>query len=275
MGTMDRIVCYIPSHNDSELVAQSLASVPEWEVVISDADSDEPHGHALDGMAGDRVQVIHQPKHLGRVDNWQACVEHFIAGGADWMTFLPAGDRHKPDSLAACHRAVAKRCEAQLIVANIEMVWAGGRKVWSQHEQAIWFPPPQCLLQIAYRGNVFHGLLTNLIHSGLLRRGFTFGQGVLNCCADMFFDVNLARRCTTMFYPEVIAEFVADHRATSQAGRGLLEHLLEASLVRLRAADYYVELTADRQTRDAIVPQIALELRQALEQPLERLLGAQ
>lgn len=33
---MIRFVCYIPSYNDSELVAQFLAIVPEWGVVISD-----------------------------------------------------------------------------------------------------------------------------------------------------------------------------------------------------------------------------------------------
>ena len=40
IAAMSRLVCYIPSYNDSELVAQSLATVPEWEVVISDNASD-------------------------------------------------------------------------------------------------------------------------------------------------------------------------------------------------------------------------------------------
>jgi len=115
---MDRIVLYIPSYDDSELVQQSLATVPDWDVIISDNASAEPHRAALARLAGERVQVIHQEKQLGRVGNWKFCVRHFVESGAGWMKFLPAGDRHKSDSLAICQRALAQHPDARFVITN-------------------------------------------------------------------------------------------------------------------------------------------------------------
>jgi hypothetical protein len=273
MATMDRIVCYVPSYNDSALVAHSLATVPEWDVVISDNASDEPHRAALDRLAGPRVQVIHQPRQLGRVGNWKFCVAHFIASGATWMKLLPAGDRHKPDSLAACHRAVATAGDARLVVVNLDLVAPEGTQRWSPAHTTLRLPPAQAMLEAAARGNIFYSLLTNLIHVDAVREGFSFAEDVLSYCADLFFDLNIARRTTTLFYPEPIVEFVAAHRKTFRAHQYSLEHVLEEALVRLRAADYYAQLSGDRQTRDALMPRIASWLRGGLAQPPEQLLG--
>jgi hypothetical protein len=271
---MSRIVCYIPSYNDSELVAESLATVPEWEVVISDNASAPDHAEALDRMAGQRVRVIHQPRQLGRVGNWKFCVSHFIESGAAWMKFLPAGDRHKPDSLAICRRALAEHPLARSIVFNVEIVAPEGRSAWSTAEGMLVLEPAQAMLEVVQRSNVFYGLVSALVHAEAVRGGFTFADEVLSYCADMFFQVNIARRNATYFIPQTIAEFVEANRKMYKVGQYSLEHLIEDGLVRLRAADYYAELTGDRETRDRLVPLLAVWLRGGLAQPLEKLLGA-
>jgi hypothetical protein len=80
---MSRIVCYIPSYNDSRHALESLASSPDWEVVISDNHSDAPHALALAAAANDRVQVIRQPR------PWAA----WGTGGSASSTSWPAASR--------------------------------------------------------------------------------------------------------------------------------------------------------------------------------------
>jgi hypothetical protein len=271
---VDRIVCYIPSYNDSQLVAESLSTVSDWEVVISDNASEAAHAAALDRLAGDRVRVIHQPKQLGRVGNWKSCVSHFIDSGADWMKFLPAGDRHKPDSLAVCRRALAEHPAARWVVFNVEIVAPEGRSPWSTAQGALVLEPAQAMLEVVPRSNIFYGLLSALVHVDAFGQGFSFAEEVLSYCSDMFFQVGIGRRNSTLFYPEMIAEFVVANRKMYRAAQFSLEHLLEDSLVRLRAADYYAELTGDRRTRDQLAPLLGLWLRGGLDQPLEKLLGS-
>lgn len=79
---MSHIVCYIPSYNDSHFVQESLASIPDWDVVISDNASDEPHRSALRALSSSCVQVIRQEKPLGRVGNWKFCASHFVDSGS-------------------------------------------------------------------------------------------------------------------------------------------------------------------------------------------------
>src|SRR6476660_2634609 len=145
--SMSRFVCYIPSYNDSTLVAQSLASVPEWEVVISDNTSNRDHALAIEQLSGPLVRVVHQPRQLGRVGNWKLCVEHFLASGATWMKFLMAGDRLKPNSLSLCRRAVSQFPDVRSIVFNVEIVNSQGATRWSTATQPRVLAPRESMLE--------------------------------------------------------------------------------------------------------------------------------
>ncbi|MGD9720840.1 MAG: glycosyltransferase [Pirellulales bacterium] len=264
---MSRLVCYLPSYNDSELVAQSLATVPDWDVVISDNASDPAHAAALDRLASPRVQVIHQPRQLGRVGNWQFCVEHFLSGGtggASWMKFLLAGDRHKPDSLAICERTIERFPQARFIITGVDMLLPNARRTSIDAPGPFVLQPPEAMLEVVRQGNVFFGLLAALIHADAVRDGFTFGEELLNYCADMYFLVNIGRRCPTLFEPELVSEFVSANRKVYQVAQHSLEHLVEECLVQLRAAHYYGDAVGDPRARDPLVPGIADWLRSGL-----------
>jgi hypothetical protein len=270
---MDRMVLYIPSYNDSELVRQSLATVPDWPVVISDNTSAEPHRSALAALADDRVQVVRQQNSLGRVGNWEFCVRHFVDSGAEWMKFLLAGDRHKPDSLALCRKVLGMYSDARLLVFNVDTVWPGERSRWSTSHETFCLSPAQAMSEVVLRGNVFFGLVTCLLHAQALRGGFSFGTGTLSYCADLQFLMQIAREHPAHYYPEPVAEFIVANRKHFQVGQFTLEHVLEEALLRLRAADAYRDLTGDSRRRDELVAFIGQWLRAALEQSPTRLAG--
>jgi glycosyltransferase involved in cell wall biosynthesis len=270
---MADLVCYIPSYNDSEWVRESLASLADWQVVISDNASCEPHREALRALAGGRVKVIRQEKSLGRVGNWQFCIDHFIHSGARWMKFLCAGDRHKPNSRDIFLRAIQRHPSARHIVPRIDNVWPHGRETWSMTSKEGLVSPQNIMAAIAEFGNVFHGLIAPLFHVDAVKNGFTFGEETMDFCADLMFSMNLARHAPTLYVTEVSAEFIAARRKSMQAGLYTLEHLLEEGLMRLRAADTFFELSGDYDRRNRLLAGIASWMREGLNQPLERLTG--
>ena len=182
---MDRVVCYIPSYNDSQQAIESLATCADWDVVISDNHSSAQHAEALSAAAaaaGPRVQVVRQPQPLGRVGNWKACVEHFIASGAAWMKFLSTGDRHRPDCLAIYRRAIERYPEARFIIGQIKLVRPVNPSVWACAPEDVTIEPAMAMEMAAHLGNVFFGLIAPVIHAETVRDGFTFGEDVLSYC---------------------------------------------------------------------------------------------
>ncbi len=250
---MSEIVCYIPSFNDSELVRESLASSPDWNVVISDNASDEPH---LSALAGDRVQVIRHAKNLGRVGNWKFCVGHFIESGATWMKFLLAGDVHTPDALGIFRRAISQYPDARIVLTRVVNVMPQGRHVWEPTPEAVLLSPVVMMRGVALRGNVFHGLISALFHVDAVRDGFEFGEGVLSYCADLQFLMSIARRTACLYVPEIGAEFIAAHRKHFRVAHASLEHALEEGLLRFRAAQNVGELSGKPEAKAELEKQV-------------------
>jgi len=270
---MSDLVCYIPSYNDSDWVKESLASIADWDVVVSDNASDEPHRSALERLAGPRVRILRHETSLGRVGNWRACVEHFLSSGATWMKFLMAGDLHKPDSAAIFRRAIQRHPTVRHIVPRIENVWPHGRKLWAVTEREGVVSPANAMAGIASEGNIFHGLSAPLVHADALKRGYTFGEDTLSFCADMMFSMSIALHTPTLYITNVTAEFIAARRKNMQQGAYTLEHFLEEGLLRLRAADAFEKLTQDRPGRNQLLAGIVSWLQMGVSQPLEKLAG--
>jgi hypothetical protein len=264
-------VCYIPSFNDSDLVRDSVASSQDWDVIISDNGSAEPHRSALAELAGERVRVIHHPKTVHRVEHWKWCVNHFIQSGLQWMKFLSAGDRHLPDSIGVFQRGIQKFPSVKYIVPRMINTLPQRQILWSPAPDYALVSPADAMRAVALSGNVFHSLSATLIHVDAVADGFQFGEECLNFCADLLFQMNIARKTDTLFVPEPAAEFMIARRKGALAGASTLEHYLEEGLMRLRAAESFEKLTGDRQQVFALKNNLTQWLRSAFGQQIELL----
>jgi len=262
---MADLVCYIPSYNDSELVAESLASCVGWDVVISDNASDEPHRSNLAAMADPRVQVVHQPRSLGRVGNWKFCVDHFLAGRGTWLKLLCAGDLHKPEAVAILSRAIEKYPQVRFLVSDLDVVWPDRTGRFSPMGQEVILPPVHAMAATVEFGNIYFGLLGVLLHRDALAAGFAFGEGVLSYCADLLFCVEIARRTPTLYLPEVTGQFIAARRKTMQQLAGSLEDTVEDTLVRLHAAEAFRQLGGSEAELRAMREKIWAKLNDAVQ----------
>lgn len=274
---MADLVCYIPSYNDSELVAESLASSPDWDVVISDNASDEPHRSALLALAGPRVQVIRQEKSLGRVGNWRFCVRHFVESGRQWLKLLCAGDLHKPAAAAIFSRAIEKYPRIRFLVSDVELAWPDHTSRFSPMGCEVIVQPVHSMAATVEFGNVFFGLLAALVHRDALGDGFVFGEEVLSFCADMLFLVDIASKEPTLYLPEVTGTFMAAKRKTMQRKAGSLENMLEDTLVRLHAAAAFRQLggsEAEHQRMLAKAQEVTYQqITSSLSKPVSKTFG--
>ena len=240
---------YIPSYNNSEAVAASVASCPDGvPVVIADNASEGEHRARLQGLAG-RCRVVVHPANIGRVENWAWCVRNFVqganAGGPAWLKWLFAGDTLTPGAVETLRNAAAAFPDARLIIAAHDMVAADGTITrWQPlRAPAHYFPPAEALRLAATSGNWFGPPLGHCVHVDAVRSGFDFGD--LPWSADFRFCMEIAGRVTTLFLPDSVGSFQAQHRKYFAAHTGSTRAALQETLVRLDAARALGRLGAD------------------------------
>src|SRR6188768_4120210 len=108
---MADIVVYIPVRNSVEW-CRSVTLPAGLDYVASDNGSTDGSAEALRERG---IQVIEQPRDLGRIGNWEFCVRHFLDSGKPWMKWLFTGDVLAPDFAASADRAVQAYPQARII----------------------------------------------------------------------------------------------------------------------------------------------------------------
>lgn len=255
------IVVYIPVRNSVEW-CRSVPLPAGLSYVASDNVSTDGSAAALRARG---VEVIEQPRDLGRIGNWEFCVRHFLASGKPWMKWLFAGDVLVPDFAAVGARAVAAYPQARIVVGD--NIYVDG-----VHRVRHGFPgakprllqPAESLDLLADIGNWFHSPINQMFHRDALADGFDYGPFIW--AADVFFCMNAAARVPALYWGECFGEFNAASRAHFVALRRSLRAELEGALVREMAAARLEAITGDR-TRHA-------ELSAKIEADLLRRLGS-
>ncbi len=91
---------FVPVYNGGELLLETVAScvdagLPEdrYRVLVLDNGSTDGAVDEVERLYGDRVEVIRNETNLGRIGNWNRCVETAEQRGFRFFTFLFVGDR--------------------------------------------------------------------------------------------------------------------------------------------------------------------------------------
>ncbi len=127
----------VPTWNGGELLAATLRSClaggldpGRVAVIVSDNGSDDGSYEAaleLAASAGGLLHVHRNETNLGRVGNWNRCLERAEALGAAYGTFLMVGDEWLPGADPLALTAAMRACGAPLALARYRIVEADGR----------------------------------------------------------------------------------------------------------------------------------------------------
>ncbi len=244
-----KIVCYVPSYNDSDAVRLSVESAGELPCVVSDNASEPEHALHLSRLADERdgrVTLVRQPRNLGRLGNWDFCVRHFLQSDAKWLKWLFAGDVLVSNARETLERTITAYPAARMIAGAFVLVERGQRTTWRQYVETRLLEPREAMRRAAEGGNWFGPPIAYCVHREALERGFDFGG--LAWAGDFCFAVDVASRYPTVHLAESTGEFHADRRNFFNQQENRTEALLEEAVVRLRAARHYARLNGD--TRD-------------------------
>jgi hypothetical protein len=255
---MPDIVVYIPLRNSVDW-CRSVPLPAGVTYVASDNASTDGSAATLRARG---VEVIEQPRDLGRIGNWDFCVRHFLSSGKPWMKWLFAGDVLASDFAAVAARAMSAYPQARLIVGDNISVDGDHRVRHGLTTPTRLMQPAESLDLLADLGNWFHSPINQMFHRDALAQGFDFGPFVW--AADVFFCMNAAATVPALYWNEIFGEFHVRNRAHFQALGSSLRATLEAALLREMAATKLAALTGDTDRHAQLSAKIEADLRRRL-----------
>jgi hypothetical protein len=120
---MTSIAVYMPVRN-AEVWAENLVLVEGAHYVAFDSGSSD---NTVAVLKSKGVEVHQHPEPIGRVENWNSCLQHFGQSQYDWMKWLFTGDELKADLVPKLQRAIQTFPEAGLIAAAYEVATNDGQ----------------------------------------------------------------------------------------------------------------------------------------------------
>lgn len=251
---MSKISLYVPAFQSEIRLTNEL----EFEqIVVAD-------NGGSDVREEPNLLHVRHPENLGRLGNWEYCVQHFIESDATWLKWLFAGDRLLPGARARLERAMQAHPEARLIIGEYYIVHGNQRIHWRMVPETRMIQPQDAMWLSAERGNWFGSPVGYCVHKEAVQDGFDFGG--LPWVADWQFCLNIAAEHPVLYLAEPLGEFHVSARQYYLAQSNQMTSLLEEGLIYHQAAQKYKALTGNEAGYNALVQHIDKGLEARLVQ---------
>lgn len=251
---MSKIAVYAPAYQSEIRLSNEL----EFEsIVVAD------NGGSTVQAEPNLLHVRHE-ENLGRLGNWEYCVNHFIESDATWLKWLFAGDRLLPGARARLERAMQEHPEARMIIGEYYIVLGNQRSLWKMLPETRLLQPKEAVWLSVQRGNCFGSPVGHCVHREAVQEGFDFGR--LPWVADWQFCLNIAAQYPVLYLAEPLGEFHVSARQYYLAQSNQMTSLLEEGLLYHQAAQKYKALTGDEAGYQAMLQQIDKGLEARLVQ---------
>ena len=244
------LVCYVPSHNDSEHVCDSIRSAQGLPCIIVDNHSTDDHVSCLERLAvdSDNVSLVRHDVNLGRIPNWEFCVRHFLGSGHTWLKWLFAGDVLTGGAAQRIRAATERFSNARLVAGAFVLVEGRHRQLYRPLPTTRLMLPTESMRATAMYGNWFGPPSALCVHRDAVAEHFEFGT--LPWSADLAFCVDVAARFPVVYIAEPLAEFHVSCRHFYNRQSKSQSILLQEGLVRHRAVERFQAMaTTDEAAR--------------------------
>ncbi|MEI6427150.1 MAG: hypothetical protein WCO45_02000 [Pseudanabaena sp. ELA607] len=252
------ISVYIPLYNSAKW-CEELQPIEGFRYIASDNMSEDGSGEILRRKG---VEVITQPKNLGRVGNWEFCVQHFLDSGAPWMKWLFTGDVMLPSAATTIEQIIASYPEVRLILAAYYTVSDTERLVRYAFAENKLLSSADFMAETARRGNLCGSLVGHVYHRDALLAGYEFGDSAW--VADMRLVMSLARHHPVLYWREPVGQFLINQRLYRRQYIYSVDTAIDEYKIRQDAAQEYLTLTDDAA--------VYKTLQETLNQDFERII---
>jgi glycosyltransferase involved in cell wall biosynthesis len=230
---------YLPIYN-AVAWAKSF-EIPQGVKIIA-VDNASTDGTA-DVLQNRGIDVIRHPRNIGRVENWDFCLRHFIASDALWVKLHMAGDTIYPQTQQVLQNVVFEEPTARFVTAGWDICQQEETRPVRRFDKVALVAPADALRRLAEEGNWIGPPLNNFIHRDLLKTGFNLGDHPW--VADMELFLQCARQHSVVLAPGTVGCFNVSERRYYSKQVNAFKSRCEEAIVRYKAATLYKELTGN------------------------------
>jgi hypothetical protein len=248
---------YMPVYNCQDW-ARSLqlpAGMPAiaWDNASTDETVDLLRYHGVE---------VHQHTHnIGRVANWQACLDDFAASEVTWLKWLFAGDELYPQARNVLNQALAVYPTAEFVVAAYDIIDGSHRRRWHPWNTTRLIDPDESAWLMARRGNWTGAPLAHAIKRTAVPAYNAYGD--FQWSADMRLALHISTRVPTLFIDEPIGAFHVRARAIYKSWEGSPRAFGEELLVRAEAIEMIN--ARDMQVNQQLVVEVLQDIQRRMQ----------
>jgi hypothetical protein len=178
----------------------------------------------------------------GRIENWRACLTHFLESGQAWMRWLFAGDELCVGSHALLAAALRHYPEAKMMIGGFVNRWGDVPPCeWRPTQQMGFLSPQDVLKRAAKEGNWMGPPLTLFLHRDLVSNG-TYDFRDFEWAGDFQAAVAAAAAGGCVVMPELMGVFNGHQRQFFKARQDSAQARLETMAVRMAAVRQLAQL---------------------------------
>lgn len=223
---MDRVAIYIPLLNGAEW-CQSVELPPGVQIIAADNGSTDGADKVLESRG---ALVIRHERPLGRLGNWEFCLNHFRTSGADWMKFLFVGDKVSAQFVEELGRAHQAHPGVNLFLFGYRSESAEGPSEYFPAGGERLVPQREKLERTVTDGPWIGGFVNMVIGRAALEEPVQFPP--FDWAGDFYVGLKLVLAAEVAQVPRVIGTFVAKQRQHFQKLHGTLQMHLEELWIR-------------------------------------------
>lgn len=232
----DKILVCIPSYNAEESISVTIESaldqsVKNFKILVVDNNSTDKTSEIVENIRHDndnfeKIEFVANPSNLGRISNWNKCIELFLLSDFDYLKFLFTGDTLQKDCLEALLDGF-KRYDDKIgiVVAGYNNTEGGMVKKVKVFNEEKYLTPKEGLRLFVESGNWVGAPLSCMFSKDAVR-GLHFDKS-FDFTADLVFYINAVCRFDTLCITKIAGNFSALQRKHFQKYRPSLFAKLE------------------------------------------------
>lgn len=224
-----KTVIIIPVYNGEKYIGRSLDSClnqtqPTAVWVIDNQSTDRTRDIVFAYTKKDpRITLIVNEKNLGRIGNWNRCLEHFEKSEYAYIKFLFAGDELLPECIKRSEEMLAQDPELGAIAFAYEFVYRDGKTAISghpEHDKRLFTPKEITEVNIG-KGGLLGAIVCN-VYAKKYTTGLRFNE---NFVSKLEFDMEVLAKSKAYYSFEVLARFNLDSHNTFDSANSSWVHL--------------------------------------------------
>ncbi len=231
------IVVYIPLYNNAGWCT-TFQPQPGFKYIACDNTSTDGSGEILETKG---VTVLRHATNIGRIGNWEFCVQHFINSEFTWLKWLFAGDKLYENAYKDLQDGIKGNPEARLIISEFDIVNDQVHH-WQMFENTKLIYPEEALKKASVI-NWFGAPISTMIHREALLKYHRFSE--LEWVADMLFCLNIAAEYPALYLKKKTGAFYTKYRNYYRSNNNSPLSCIEEALASHKALKRYFQLTGD------------------------------